>query len=111
MTDSSSPVIFLPGAGGGAPDLDVFREGAEDVTRFEVIGYPGWRRLVADRLSGGFDSRSGGADSNKGATGTDPHRWLFNWWTFRLRSRASPPGDGSRNSRFLRDRYLYDGLP
>jgi thioesterase domain-containing protein len=51
MTDSSFPVIFLPGAGGGAPDLDVFREGAEDVTRFEVIGYPGWRRLVADRLS------------------------------------------------------------
>jgi thioesterase domain-containing protein len=51
MTDSSSPVIFLPGAGGGAPDLDVFREGAEDVTRFEVIGYPGWRRLVADRFS------------------------------------------------------------
>jgi thioesterase domain-containing protein len=51
MTDSSSPVIFLPGAGGGAPDLDVFREGAEDVTRFEVIGYLGWRRFVADGFS------------------------------------------------------------
>jgi hypothetical protein len=35
----------------GAPNLDVFREGAEDVTRFEVIGYPGWRRLVADGFS------------------------------------------------------------
>jgi thioesterase domain-containing protein len=51
MTDSSSPIIFLSGAGGGAPDLDVFREGADDVTRFEVIGYPGWRHFVADGFS------------------------------------------------------------
>jgi thioesterase domain-containing protein len=51
MTDSSSPVIFLSGAGGGAPDLDAFREGVDDKTRFEVIGYPGWRRYVADGFS------------------------------------------------------------
>jgi thioesterase domain-containing protein len=51
MTDSSAPVIFLSGAGGGAPDFDAFREGAEDVTHFEVIGYPGWERYVADGFS------------------------------------------------------------
>lgn len=51
MTDSSPPVIFLSGAGGGAVDLDVFRDGASDTTRFEVIGYPGWRRYVADGFS------------------------------------------------------------
>src|ERR1700687_5881579 len=51
MTGSSSPVIFLSGAGGGAPDLDVFRDGVDDTTRFEVIGYPGWRRYVADGFS------------------------------------------------------------
>ena len=51
MTDSSPPVIFLSGAGGGAPDLEVFRDGVDDTTRFEVIGYPGWRRYVADGFS------------------------------------------------------------
>jgi thioesterase domain-containing protein len=48
MTDSSSPVIFLPGADGCAPNLDVFRESVDDI---EVIGYPGWRRHVADGFS------------------------------------------------------------
>jgi thioesterase domain-containing protein len=48
---SSSPVIFLSGAGGGAPDFDVFRDGACDTTCFEVIGYPGWRRYIAGGLS------------------------------------------------------------
>lgn len=51
MMESSSPVLFLSGAGGGAPDLEVFREGVEDMTRFEVIGYPGWKRYVADDFS------------------------------------------------------------
>jgi thioesterase domain-containing protein len=51
MTDFSTSFIFLPGAGGGAPDLDLFREGAEDLPRFEVIGYPGWKRAVADGFS------------------------------------------------------------
>jgi thioesterase domain-containing protein len=51
MTDSSSPIIFLSGAGGGAPDLDLFRGGVEDLTRIEVIGYPGWKRYVADGFS------------------------------------------------------------
>jgi thioesterase domain-containing protein len=50
MTDSS-PVIFLSGAGGGAPDLDAFRDGVDDTTRFEVIGYPGWQCYVADGFS------------------------------------------------------------
>jgi thioesterase domain-containing protein len=51
MMDASSPVIFLSGAGGGAPDLDAFRDGVNDMTRFEVIGYHGWRRYVADDFS------------------------------------------------------------
>lgn len=51
MTDRSSLIIVLPGAGGGAPDLGVFRDGASDPTRLEVISYPSWRRYVAGRLS------------------------------------------------------------
>jgi hypothetical protein len=51
MTESPPPIIFLSGAGGGAPDLGVFREGVEDVTRVEVIGYPGWKRYVAHDFS------------------------------------------------------------
>ena len=51
MTDSSSPVIFLSGAGGGAPDLNVFRQHPDDTTSFEVISYPGWKRYVADGFS------------------------------------------------------------
>ena len=69
ITDSSSPVIFLPGADGCAPNLDVFRESVDDMTPFEVIGYPqsDCRRL----LSGSGIAERGGADSNKGATGTN----------------------------------------
>ena len=51
MTDSSSPIIFLSGAGGGAPDLDLFGASVEDMTRFEVISYPGWERYAADGFS------------------------------------------------------------
>jgi thioesterase domain-containing protein len=46
-----NPIVFLSGAGGGAPDLAVFRDGANDPTRVEVIGYPGWRRYVAEGCS------------------------------------------------------------
>jgi thioesterase domain-containing protein len=51
MTDLSSAVVFLSGAGGGAPDLNVFREGPEDTTRFEVVSYPGWERCASDGFS------------------------------------------------------------
>ncbi len=51
MTDLSPTIIYLSGAGGGAPDLNVFREGIDDTTRIEVIGYPGWKRYVADGFS------------------------------------------------------------
>jgi thioesterase domain-containing protein len=51
MRGPSLPVVFLSGAGGGAPDLDVLRAGSEDMTRFEVVEYPGWRRLLADAFS------------------------------------------------------------
>jgi len=51
MTHSASPVVFLSGAGGGAPDLDMLRAGVEDLTRFEVIGYPGWKRYLKKGFS------------------------------------------------------------
>jgi thioesterase domain-containing protein len=51
MTELSSQVVFLSGAGGGAPDLNVFREGPEDTTRFEVVSYPGWERYISDGFS------------------------------------------------------------
>jgi thioesterase domain-containing protein len=51
MTAWSSPIIFLPGAGGGAPDLGVFRDRADNATRFEVVGYPDWRRFLSNGLS------------------------------------------------------------
>ncbi len=50
----STPVIFLPGAGAftsRTEDLPVFRTGPEDPTQFEMIGYPGWQRYVADGFS------------------------------------------------------------
>lgn len=51
MSNSSAPIIFLSGAGGGAPDLNAFRASSEDTTRFEVIGYPDWRGCIADEFS------------------------------------------------------------
>jgi thioesterase domain-containing protein len=41
-----SPVIVLPGAGGGAPDLALFRAGFPEATQFQILNYPGWRRYV-----------------------------------------------------------------
>jgi thioesterase domain-containing protein len=52
MTDH--PVIFLSGAGGGAPDFDVFKADSGDNTRFEVVNYPGWRRYISDDFSSDF---------------------------------------------------------
>ncbi len=51
MNDSAHVVVFLSGAGGGAPDLNVFRAAFDDMTRIEVIGYPGWDRYISDRFS------------------------------------------------------------
>ena len=48
---ASIPIVFLSGAGGGAPDLELFRDGTGDPTRVEVIDYPGWRRYVAEGCS------------------------------------------------------------
>jgi len=42
----SSPVIVLPGAGGGAPDLAPFRAGFPEATQFSILAYPGWRVYV-----------------------------------------------------------------
>jgi thioesterase domain-containing protein len=52
MTDR--PVIFLSGAGGGAPDLGVFKADSGDNTRFEIINYPGWQRYISDDFSSDF---------------------------------------------------------
>ncbi len=41
-------IAFLPGAGGDAPDLGVFREGPGDPNQVEAIDYPGWRRYVTE---------------------------------------------------------------
>ena len=47
MTETLPPVLFLPGAGGIAPDLEALRSSPEDPTRFVTIQYPGWQRYVA----------------------------------------------------------------
>jgi thioesterase domain-containing protein len=44
-------IVFLPGAGGRAPDLEVFREGVDDPIQIEAISYPGWRRYIAEGYS------------------------------------------------------------
>lgn len=49
MTDLAPPVIFLPGAGGGSPDLEIFRTG--NMSRFEKIGYPSWQSLTSKVFS------------------------------------------------------------
>jgi thioesterase domain-containing protein len=45
------PVIFLPGAGGGAPDFSVLRLAPDDELEFQTVGYPGWRRYIAEDFS------------------------------------------------------------
>ena len=50
MTPRNS-IVFLPGAGGGAPNFDVFRDGAGDLTQVDVIDYPGWRRYIVEGYS------------------------------------------------------------
>jgi thioesterase domain-containing protein len=44
-------IVFLPGAGGGLPDLGVFQDAAGDPAQIEAVGYPGWRRYVAEGYS------------------------------------------------------------
>jgi thioesterase domain-containing protein len=41
-----STVVYLPGAGGAAPDLSVLRAGPDDATQFVALRYPGWKRYV-----------------------------------------------------------------
>jgi thioesterase domain-containing protein len=41
----TNPFVFLPGSGGGAPQLEAF--GADgNQTHFVTIGYPGWQRYI-----------------------------------------------------------------
>jgi thioesterase domain-containing protein len=48
VADPVFPIFVVPGAGGGAPDLALFRAGADDKTRIEAIRYPGWPRYIED---------------------------------------------------------------
>jgi thioesterase domain-containing protein len=45
------PVIFLPGATGRAPGLSLLRSAPDDALEFQTIGYPGWRRYIAEDFS------------------------------------------------------------
>jgi thioesterase domain-containing protein len=45
------PVIFLPGAGGGAPDFSLWRLAPDYEQEFQAIDYPGWRRYIAEDFS------------------------------------------------------------
>ena len=49
--NETAPIIVLPGAGGGTPDLAGFRAGFSQPPRFEILGYPGWRRYVDTEFS------------------------------------------------------------
>ena len=51
MNDHPFPTLVLSGAGGGAIDSAFFCSSAEDATRFQTIGYPGWRRYVETGFS------------------------------------------------------------
>jgi thioesterase domain-containing protein len=51
MKNTLPPVIYLPGAGGEAPNLTGFRVGLSDATRFEILTYPGWQRSAANGFS------------------------------------------------------------
>jgi thioesterase domain-containing protein len=50
MKPNETPVIFLPGAGGGPLTPGLFKKNPTD--RIETIAYPGWRHYVADGFSG-----------------------------------------------------------
>ena len=53
MSDLSSPIIFLPGAGhnGGAPDLAASSANLDDMTCFDTVSYPGWQAYAANGFS------------------------------------------------------------
>jgi thioesterase domain-containing protein len=51
LSPQASPCVFLPGAGGLAPDLSLLRAGPSDRTQFVTIAYPGWKRYVAGDFS------------------------------------------------------------
>jgi thioesterase domain-containing protein len=46
MAHQSSPIIFLPGAGGEIPNLGGFNIGDGDGATFEYVTYPGWQKYA-----------------------------------------------------------------
>jgi thioesterase domain-containing protein len=51
VADPTPLVVVLSGAGGGVPDPAIFRAGIGDRTRYETVGYPGWRRYIEEDFS------------------------------------------------------------
>src|SRR5260370_32007224 len=51
MADQSSPIIFLPGAGGEIPDLSGFNIGDGDSAKFEIVTYPGWQKYALEEFT------------------------------------------------------------
>jgi thioesterase domain-containing protein len=51
MTDTSTPIVILPGAG-GIEEIDAFRAEIERVTPFETVCYPTWRHHQAGAFQG-----------------------------------------------------------
>ena len=49
--NENAPIIVLPGAGGGTPDLAPFQAAFPQPPHFEILGYPGWRRYVDTEFS------------------------------------------------------------
>lgn len=42
--------VFLPGSGGGFPDVAQLKTSPEDEMRVETLGYPGWKRYVSPQF-------------------------------------------------------------
>lgn len=51
MIPKSNSFVYIPGSGGGVPDLSVLQSGPEDATAFEAIKYPSWRRYSDPKYS------------------------------------------------------------
>ncbi|HLH96182.1 MAG TPA: alpha/beta fold hydrolase [Xanthobacteraceae bacterium] len=52
MTNSSCPIIVVPGAGGEELDPAIFATDAAEPPQIRTLRYPGWRRYVGDGFAG-----------------------------------------------------------
>jgi pimeloyl-ACP methyl ester carboxylesterase len=49
--NSSTPIVFLPGAGGENPSLAGFAVGFGSNVEFETLSYPGWRQYLSKGIT------------------------------------------------------------